>query len=135
MECLYKEQVENLLEIMLVFHVEVYKKEKYRNNMFIDSLRAYTVDALCSLGLCNNPESFLFCVIKEEFWHCQNTPPFGLEDAKPTWRNVPIGCWFLKSTLISAKLTHWTWKSLTHVSHSSCLLVCFQSQSSLIGIR
>lgn len=59
--------MEYLLDIMLVFNVEVDKREKYRNNMFIDSPRMHTVKALCSLGLRNYFErSFLFCVIKEE---------------------------------------------------------------------
>lgn len=53
---------------MLVFNVEVYRREKYGNNVFIDSPRMHTVDALCSLGLHNYFErSFLFCVNKEEF--------------------------------------------------------------------
>lgn len=57
-----------LLEIMLVFNVEVYKRKKHRNNVFINSPRIHTVHALRSLGLCNYFErSFLFCVIKEEF--------------------------------------------------------------------
>lgn len=83
--CFYKEKVECLLEIMLVFSVEVYSREKYRNNVFIDSPRMHTVDALCSLGLHNYFErSFLFCVIKEEFlalpgystiWPCRLQAP------------------------------------------------------------
>lgn len=60
--------LKSLLEILLVFNVEIYKKRKYRNNVFIDSPRIHTVNALCSLGLCNYFErSFIFCVIKEEF--------------------------------------------------------------------
>lgn len=68
MACLYKEKVEYLLEIMLVFNVEVYQREKYRSSVFIDSLGMHTEDALCFLGLHNYFEGrFIFCVIKEEF--------------------------------------------------------------------
>ena len=33
---------------MLVFDADIYKREKYRNNVFIDSLRIPTADALFS---------------------------------------------------------------------------------------
>lgn len=63
-----KENKEFLREMMSIFNVEVYRREKYRNNVCIDSPRMRTVDALCSLGLHNYFErSFLFCFIKEEF--------------------------------------------------------------------
>lgn len=53
---------------MLVFNVEVYRREKYGNNVFIDSFRMYIVDVLCFFGLYNYFErSFFFCVNKEEF--------------------------------------------------------------------
>lgn len=64
MTCLYKEKVEYLLEIMLVFNVEVYRRANYRNNVFVDRLRMHTADALRFLGLHNYFERrFIFCVI------------------------------------------------------------------------
>lgn len=66
--CFCKDRVECLLEMMLIFSVEVYRREKYRNNVCIEGPRMHTMDTLCSLGLHNYFErSFLFCVIKEEF--------------------------------------------------------------------
>ena len=51
----------------MVFNAEAYRREKYRNNVFIDRLRMHTVDALRFLRLHNYFERFIFCVISEFF--------------------------------------------------------------------
>lgn len=88
----------------MVFNAEAYRREKYRNNVFVDRHRMRRVDALCFLRLHNYFERFIFCVINEEF--------FGTAEYSTIWSWRLHAClktcanllWVLKSIWIFAVL-------------------------------